>query len=122
MVRVELVATAHNMLPRVLAEAADDSGHRGLATHARWEAVRAEDRLVHLTQLVEMPGVPPEGAEIYVAPYTEPLIVEHTTWHTGPDEADPHVQVHLPPLDLDVLAEEAEAIEMLRGASWAVSD
>lgn len=122
MVRVELVATAHNMLPRVLAEAAKDSGHRGLATAARWEAVGAEDRLVHLTRLVEMPAVPPEGAEIYVAPYTEPLIVEHTTWHTDPNEGDPHVQVYLSPLDLDVLAAEAEAIEMLRGAGWVVSD
>ncbi|MGD9705776.1 MAG: hypothetical protein AB7V74_25550 [Acidimicrobiia bacterium] len=122
MVRVELVATAHNMLSRVLAEAAEDSGHRGLATAARWEAVGAEDRLVHLTRLVEMPAVPPEGAEIHVAPYTEPLTVEHTTWHTDPDEGDPHVQVFLSPIDLDVLADETEAIAVLRGAGWVVAD
>jgi hypothetical protein len=42
--------------------------------------------------------------------------------HTDPDDDDPHVQVYLSPIDLDVLAEEAEATAMLRGAGWVVSD
>lgn len=122
MVRVELVAMALNMLPLGLADAAENSGRRGVAPAARWEAMAAEDPLVHLTRLVEMPAVPPEGADIYVGPYTEPLRVEHTVWHADPGESDPHVQVYLSPIDLYVLADESEAIEILRAAGWGISD
>jgi hypothetical protein len=46
----------------------------------------------------------------------------HTTWHIDPDDGDPHVQVYLSPIDLDALADEAAAIEMLGAAGWTVTD
>jgi hypothetical protein len=101
MVRVELVATAYSMLPQSSAEVADD--------------------LVHLTRLVEMPAVPPAGAELYVAPSTYPLSVEHTVWHAEARAGEPHVQVYLSPIDLDALGDTTEALAMLISAGWDTS-
>ncbi|AEA29029.1 Zeta toxin family protein (plasmid) [Pseudonocardia dioxanivorans CB1190] len=101
MVRVELVATAYSMRPQGPAEVVDD--------------------LVHLSRLVEMPAVPPAGAEMYVAPSTDSLSVEHTVWHAEARAGEPHVQVYLSPIDLDALGDKAEALAMLISAGWDAS-
>ncbi|WP_339122710.1 hypothetical protein [Pseudonocardia sp. D17] len=98
---MELVATAYSMLPQGPAEVVDD--------------------LVHLSRLVEMPAVPPAGAEMYVAPSAYPLSVEHTVWHAEARAGQPHVQVYLSPIDLDALGDRAETLAMLIGAGWDTS-
>jgi hypothetical protein len=120
MVRVELVATAFKMQAQAPAPAGDCGGPQVLAASSP-EAVDADDPLIHLTRLVEMPAVPPAGAELYVAPSTYPLSVEHTVWHTEARAGEPHVQVYLSPIDLDALGDTTAAVAMLIGAGWDAS-
>jgi hypothetical protein len=124
-IRIELRASAHNMLPEVLANIADEhSGPTIGATRARWQAAEAARGAVVLIRTVELPAVPRVGEEMYVAPYTEPAIVDTVSWRTDPgDDEDPHVLVDLEAFDLDVLADDDEdAIRMFVEAGWRVED
>jgi hypothetical protein len=61
------------------------------------------------------------GAEMFVAPYPDRLVVEHTIWHADARVGEPHVQVFLSPIDFDALGDKAQALAMLRGAGWDAS-
>jgi hypothetical protein len=109
------------MAAQAPAPAADRGDPRGPAASSPEDVMAAEDPLIYLTRLVEMPAAPPTGAEMFVAPYPDRLVVEHTIWHADARSGEPHVQVFLSPIDFDALGDKVEALAMLRGAGWDAS-
>ena len=124
MIRIRVLARAHNMLPGVLADIAEDAGYTRDATRGRWDATAERSRAVLLERIIELPAVPREGEEVWIGPYSEAMIVTSIAWNANPpatDGAEPvHVDMWVDELDLDVVADTETALAWFRDAGWDI--
>jgi hypothetical protein len=123
-IRIRVLARAHNMLPGILADIAEDVGHTLDATRGRWDATSERSRAVLLERIIELPAVPREGEEVWIGPYSEAMTVTSVTWRVDPsteDDGQPvHVDMWVDELDLDVLADTETALAWFRDAGWDI--
>ena len=118
-IAINLLTTARNMLPRLLADLSAEQDDRGIAATQRWAAEWA-DAAVMPQRTVWLPAVPRAGEVVYVDPYTEPRAVTEGTWIVEPVEGESHVQLHVTDVDLDVLGEDDYTVEMFTEIDWAI--